>query len=247
MFISKKAPVAPDVPPWGRRWSDCLSRGDGAGANAAAKYRGGAEDAVRLLLRAAWRDDGQVDAGDEGRASSSPRSSSRSNRSATRSTSSAVWRTRMSPGRAAPTCLPARTTPARPPCFSPGRFPSAAPGRTSACRWIRWPRSRSARTRRCRRWSCRSKKPCSRAKRHSAAPIAIRSRGSRRRDPLPMQNNPRLVFEKLFGDGSSGAERRARRQESRSLLDSVMGQMATLQKDLAGRSASPHAVPGRCP
>jgi hypothetical protein len=51
-------------------------------------------------------------------------------------------------------------------------------------------------------------------------------------DPLPMQNNPRLVFEKLFGDGSSGAERRARRQESRSLLDSVMEQVATLQKDL---------------
>jgi hypothetical protein len=51
-------------------------------------------------------------------------------------------------------------------------------------------------------------------------------------DPLPMQNNPRLVFEKLFGDGSSGAERRSRRQQSRSLLDSVMDQIATLQKDL---------------
>jgi hypothetical protein len=52
-------------------------------------------------------------------------------------------------------------------------------------------------------------------------------------DPLPMQNNPRLVFEKLFGDGSSDAERRARRQESRSLLDSVRDQVATLQGDLA--------------
>ena len=51
-------------------------------------------------------------------------------------------------------------------------------------------------------------------------------------DPQPMQNNPRLVFEKLFGDGSSGAERRARRQESRSLLDSVMDQIAALQHDL---------------
>src|SRR3954465_13296179 len=51
-------------------------------------------------------------------------------------------------------------------------------------------------------------------------------------DPLPMQNNPRLVFEKLFGDGSSGAERRSRRQESRSLLDSVMEQVSSLQKDL---------------
>ena len=51
-------------------------------------------------------------------------------------------------------------------------------------------------------------------------------------DPQPMQNNPRLVFEKLFGDGGSDAERRARRQESRSLLDSVMGQIGSLQKDL---------------
>jgi hypothetical protein len=51
-------------------------------------------------------------------------------------------------------------------------------------------------------------------------------------DPLPMQSNPRLVFEKLFGDGSTTAERRARRQQSRSLLDSVMEQVATLQQDL---------------
>jgi hypothetical protein len=50
--------------------------------------------------------------------------------------------------------------------------------------------------------------------------------------PLPMQNNPRLVFEKLFGDGATGTERRARRQDTRSLLDSVMGQLATLQNDL---------------
>src|SRR6185503_1002740 len=50
--------------------------------------------------------------------------------------------------------------------------------------------------------------------------------------PLPMENNPRLVFEKLFGTGSTDAERRSRRQESRSLLDSVMGQVASLQKDL---------------
>jgi len=50
--------------------------------------------------------------------------------------------------------------------------------------------------------------------------------------PLPMYSNPRLVFEKLFGVGSTDAERRARREESRSLLDSVMGQVASLQKNL---------------
>jgi hypothetical protein len=52
-------------------------------------------------------------------------------------------------------------------------------------------------------------------------------------DPLPMQNNPRLVFEKLFGVGSTTAERRARRQESQSLLDSVTEQVASLQSGLA--------------
>src|SRR6185295_216218 len=50
--------------------------------------------------------------------------------------------------------------------------------------------------------------------------------------PLPMYNNPRLVFEKMFGVGATDAERRARRSETRSLLDSVMGQVAGLQKDL---------------
>jgi hypothetical protein len=51
-------------------------------------------------------------------------------------------------------------------------------------------------------------------------------------EPLPMSSNPRLVFEKLFGVGATDAERRARREESRSLLDSVTGQIASLQKDL---------------
>jgi len=50
--------------------------------------------------------------------------------------------------------------------------------------------------------------------------------------PLPMENNPQVVFEKLFGDGSNNADRLARKQQSRSLLDSVMDQVATLQRDL---------------
>ena len=50
--------------------------------------------------------------------------------------------------------------------------------------------------------------------------------------PLPMENNPQVVFEKLFGDGSNNADRLARKQQSRSLLDSVMDQVASLQKDL---------------
>jgi hypothetical protein len=50
--------------------------------------------------------------------------------------------------------------------------------------------------------------------------------------PLPMENNPQVVFEKLFGDGSNNADRLARKQQSRSLLDSVMDQVASLQWEL---------------
>jgi len=50
--------------------------------------------------------------------------------------------------------------------------------------------------------------------------------------PLPMENNPQVVFEKLFGDGSNNEDRQARRKLSRSLLDSVMDQVASLQRDL---------------
>src|SRR6516225_11317928 len=50
--------------------------------------------------------------------------------------------------------------------------------------------------------------------------------------PLPMQNNPQVVFERLFGDGNTDAERRARRQQAMSLLDSVIGEVSSLQKKL---------------
>jgi hypothetical protein len=50
--------------------------------------------------------------------------------------------------------------------------------------------------------------------------------------PLPMENNPQVAFERLFGDGSTDAERAARRAEARSLLDSVIEQVGTLRADL---------------
>jgi hypothetical protein len=50
--------------------------------------------------------------------------------------------------------------------------------------------------------------------------------------PLPMENNPQIVFERLFGDGSTDAQRQERRQQSRSLLDSIAQQVPTLEKDL---------------
>ena len=50
--------------------------------------------------------------------------------------------------------------------------------------------------------------------------------------PLPMENNPQVVFEKLFGDGNTDAERRARREQAVSLLDSVVSEVSSLQKKL---------------
>jgi hypothetical protein len=52
------------------------------------------------------------------------------------------------------------------------------------------------------------------------------------KSPLPMQNNPQVVFERLFGDGSTSALRRARRDQSLSLLDSVLGEASSLQQKL---------------
>jgi hypothetical protein len=49
-----------------------------------------------------------------------------------------------------------------------------------------------------------------------------------------MQNNPQVVFERLFGDGSS-METKARANQSLSLLDSVLGE-ATPQAKLRRRT-----------
>jgi hypothetical protein len=50
--------------------------------------------------------------------------------------------------------------------------------------------------------------------------------------PLPMENNPQVVFERLFGDGNTAAQRNLRRNQSLSLLDSVLGEAASLQRTL---------------
>ncbi len=49
---------------------------------------------------------------------------------------------------------------------------------------------------------------------------------------LPTENNPRVVFERLFGDGGTAAQRLARARESRSILDSVTADMTRLQARL---------------
>jgi hypothetical protein len=50
--------------------------------------------------------------------------------------------------------------------------------------------------------------------------------------PLPVENSPQAVFEKLFGDGGTTVQRLARKREDRSILDSVREQTLALQKGL---------------
>jgi len=50
--------------------------------------------------------------------------------------------------------------------------------------------------------------------------------------PLPMQQSPQVIFERLFGDGSTEAVRQLRRRQSVSLLDSVMEEVPSLQQRL---------------
>ena len=50
--------------------------------------------------------------------------------------------------------------------------------------------------------------------------------------PMPMEINPRAVFDRLFGDGASREERLARLERERSILDAVMGDVKRLEKGL---------------
>jgi hypothetical protein len=53
--------------------------------------------------------------------------------------------------------------------------------------------------------------------------------------PLPVEINPRLVFERMFGDGRSAAERYGRLQDDRSLLDSITNSAAKLQSKVGAQ------------
>jgi hypothetical protein len=50
--------------------------------------------------------------------------------------------------------------------------------------------------------------------------------------PLPMELNPQVVFERMFGDGSTVEERAARRNRDRSILDSLRSSLARLRRDV---------------
>jgi len=51
-------------------------------------------------------------------------------------------------------------------------------------------------------------------------------------NPLPMELNPQVVFERLFGDGGTAEERALRRKEGSSILDSVTRSLARLKMDI---------------
>jgi len=56
--------------------------------------------------------------------------------------------------------------------------------------------------------------------------------------PLPMEQNPQIVFERLFGDGSTAEERAARSELKQSLLDAVVDDVAKLQRTLPAADRS---------
>ena len=50
--------------------------------------------------------------------------------------------------------------------------------------------------------------------------------------PLPMENNPRVVFERLFGEGGSTAERRVQFRKDRSILDAIADDLHRLEREV---------------
>jgi hypothetical protein len=53
--------------------------------------------------------------------------------------------------------------------------------------------------------------------------------------PMPLETNPRVVFERMFGRPGSTEERVRRMRQNRSILDSVRGDVADLERGLGSR------------
>ena len=51
--------------------------------------------------------------------------------------------------------------------------------------------------------------------------------------PLPMELNPQVVFERMFGDGSTAEQRTARRKRDQSILDSLTSSLNRLRGDVS--------------
>ena len=53
--------------------------------------------------------------------------------------------------------------------------------------------------------------------------------------PMPLETNPRVVFERLFGRPGSADQRATRMRQNRSILDSVKGDVVSLERGLGAR------------
>ena len=53
--------------------------------------------------------------------------------------------------------------------------------------------------------------------------------------PMPLESNPRVVFERLFGRPGSPEQRQRRLRQNRSILDSVQGDVTALERGLGTR------------
>jgi hypothetical protein len=53
--------------------------------------------------------------------------------------------------------------------------------------------------------------------------------------PLPMELNPQVVFERMFGDGATMEQRAARRKRDRSILDSLTGSLSRLRNEVGAQ------------
>jgi hypothetical protein len=51
--------------------------------------------------------------------------------------------------------------------------------------------------------------------------------------PLPMELNPQVVFERMFGSGSTVEQRVARRERNQSILDSISGKIGSLRTQIS--------------
>ena len=54
--------------------------------------------------------------------------------------------------------------------------------------------------------------------------------------PLPMEINPRVAFERMFGRAGDASARLERMRENRSILDSIVGEARQLQNRLGRRT-----------
>src|SRR5688500_19877466 len=56
--------------------------------------------------------------------------------------------------------------------------------------------------------------------------------------PVPMEINPRVVFERLFGRPGTVDQRKRRMQRDKSILDSLTEDVSDLKRDLGGKDAT---------